>query len=260
MPQIVPPAITATPAIPLRGTPTFKLSVDGFLSWMQPAVPQFKALVDNAYANAVDAYNSATSASISAAAAGAAAGAIAWVSGTAYVAGNVRYSPTNFASYRRRTNGAGATDPSADAANWAIISNGAGATSAAIKAGASAVDPLTPAATLVAMGFTGYFASGDLAISVSGSFQIAHGLGRKPVLIEAFLRNVTGELGYAPGDVVAIPANAAGGMSVMVNDTALLNVVLNSSTTSTFAVLSRGTGEVGSVTNSKWSLFFRVWA
>lgn len=42
----------------------------------------------------------------------------AWVSGTNYAAGNQVYSPTNFQTYRRKTNGAGTTDPIADATNW----------------------------------------------------------------------------------------------------------------------------------------------
>ncbi|MBY0499998.1 MAG: hypothetical protein K2P74_10390 [Nitrosomonas sp.] len=44
----------------------------------------------------------------------------AWVSGTTYTAGQVRYSPIDFFSYRRKTNGAGTTDPSLDPANWAL--------------------------------------------------------------------------------------------------------------------------------------------
>jgi len=53
-----------------------------------------------------------------------AAGAIAnavWVSGTTYTAGNVRYSPIDFLDYRRKTNGAGTTDPSLDVGqvDWA---------------------------------------------------------------------------------------------------------------------------------------------
>lgn len=44
----------------------------------------------------------------------------AWVSGTTYTAGQVRYSPIDFFSYRRKTNGAGTTDPSLDPTNWAL--------------------------------------------------------------------------------------------------------------------------------------------
>lgn len=43
-----------------------------------------------------------------------------WVSGTSYTAGVVRYSPIDFLMYRRKTNGAGTTDPSLDPTNWAL--------------------------------------------------------------------------------------------------------------------------------------------
>jgi len=44
-----------------------------------------------------------------------------WVSGTTYAIGDRRYSPINFATYRRTTSGAGTTDPSADTTNWAPL-------------------------------------------------------------------------------------------------------------------------------------------
>lgn len=66
---------------------------------------------------------SAADAAASAAAAAAASAATVWVSGTTYTAGNVRWSPTNFQSYRRKTNGAGTTDPSLDPTYWAQITS-----------------------------------------------------------------------------------------------------------------------------------------
>ena len=44
-----------------------------------------------------------------------------WVSGTTYVVGDLRYSPLDFQTYRRKTAGAGAIDPSLDATNWAFM-------------------------------------------------------------------------------------------------------------------------------------------
>jgi hypothetical protein len=44
-----------------------------------------------------------------------------WVTGTTYARGDKRWSPINFKTYRRKTNGAGSTDPSADSTNWALI-------------------------------------------------------------------------------------------------------------------------------------------
>jgi len=62
--------------------------------------------------------------SIFAAAAASASNAQIWISGTAYLAGDVRYSPIDFQSYRRKISGAGTTDPSADTTNWTQISGG----------------------------------------------------------------------------------------------------------------------------------------
>lgn len=44
-----------------------------------------------------------------------------WVSGGPFVAGDGRYSPINFKSYRCKVNNSGTTDPSADSTNWAPL-------------------------------------------------------------------------------------------------------------------------------------------
>jgi len=51
----------------------------------------------------------------------AAVNATVWVSGTTYAVGDGRFSPINFQTYRRKTAGAGTTDPSLDPTNWALI-------------------------------------------------------------------------------------------------------------------------------------------
>ena len=84
------------------------------------------------YSNALDAQGSATTAAASqvaaaasAASAAATAGVTVWVTGTTYAIGNNVYSPINFLTYRRKTAGAGSTDPSADPTNWALLLTGA---------------------------------------------------------------------------------------------------------------------------------------
>nr|WP_315401796.1 hypothetical protein [uncultured Duganella sp.] len=78
-----------------------------------------------------EALNSAMIAAAGAAAAVAATNVLPWVSGATYTAGgpgvgaSVVSSPSNFKTYRRRTNGAGTTDPSLDTTNWQLISSGA---------------------------------------------------------------------------------------------------------------------------------------
>ncbi len=67
-----------------------------------------------------------------------------WVTGTTYAVGDVRYSPVDFFNYRRKTAGAGSTDPSADSTNWALLtktSNGGGDTAS------SAVDVVLTSAS-----------------------------------------------------------------------------------------------------------------
>jgi len=92
--------ITDLPDPPSRSDApaTFISRADAFVA----ALPQFVAEA-NALAQAGD-FN-----------------AIAWVSGTTYAIGDRRYSPIDFATYRRKTSGAGTTDPSADATNWAPL-------------------------------------------------------------------------------------------------------------------------------------------
>lgn len=48
-----------------------------------------------------------------------------WISGTTYAIGDVTWSPVTFYAYRRKTAGAGTTDPSADATNWISIASAA---------------------------------------------------------------------------------------------------------------------------------------
>ena len=126
-----PTPIDALPTAPDRSDrATFSARATAFFAALKDAfVGQVNALASNAYANAVEAaasavaaLTSANNAAASAATAIAAAGATIWVSGTTYAIGDVRYSPANQKIYRRKTAGAGTTDPSADSTNWGIVS------------------------------------------------------------------------------------------------------------------------------------------
>lgn len=126
-----PPSIDALPTAPDRADrATFSARATAFFAALKDAfVGQVNALASNAYTNAVDAFNSAVAAltsannaAASAATAVSAAGATIWVSGTTYAIGDVRYSPANQRIYRRKTAGAGTTDPSADSTNWGVVS------------------------------------------------------------------------------------------------------------------------------------------
>lgn len=130
--------ITALPTPPSRENPaTFSPRTDAFLG----ALPTF-ATEANALASAVNAAAGtattqagiattqagiatakAVESSASAEAAAASSGATKWISGTTYADGFVAWSPVNYLAYRRKTNGAGTTDPSADATNWATLND-----------------------------------------------------------------------------------------------------------------------------------------
>lgn len=125
-------AITALPTPPSRSDPaTFVERSDAFLGALPTFATEANALATDVSSKQVLAGDSANLAGVKAAeavisaalaqSASQAVGAIAWVSGTTYAIGDVRYSPINFQNYRRSTNGAGTTDPSLDVANWVIL-------------------------------------------------------------------------------------------------------------------------------------------
>ena len=125
-----PPTISALPTPPSTSDPaTFDTRADAFMAALPTHTTETNAASANVYANAVDAASSASASASSAGAAAnsaatavSAAGATLWVSGTTYAIGDVRYSPANQKIYRRKTAGAGTTDPSADSTNWGIVS------------------------------------------------------------------------------------------------------------------------------------------
>ena len=129
MSQTAPNSITALPTPPSTLDPTnFDVRADAFLGQFPTLVTEVNNVASVTYNNAVDAYNNATTASAaaitaqqSATTAQAYAGAIAWVSGTTYAIGDVRWSPGNGRVYRRITNGAGTTDPYNDSTNWRLV-------------------------------------------------------------------------------------------------------------------------------------------
>lgn len=107
--------ITALPTPPSRDDPAnFTARADAFLG----ALPTFAT---EANALAADVNSDAADAAASAAAAAASAGATKWVSGTTYAEGDVVWSPTTYFIYRRKTAGAGTTDPASDTTNWASV-------------------------------------------------------------------------------------------------------------------------------------------
>lgn len=114
--------ITALPTPPSTSDPsTFAVKADAFIA----ALPQF---VTEANAQAVAVNDDAANALAAKEAALAAVNATIWSSGTTYAIGDVRWSPTSFKSYRRKTNGGGTTDPVSDPTNWEQLNGFIGVT------------------------------------------------------------------------------------------------------------------------------------
>ena len=129
MPLINPTPISELPPSPSTADgDAFDAVADAFLGAFPTLRDEINASTAATYGNAVvaseaglAAQQAAIAAEQSVAAAAAAAGAVKWISGTAYAEGVVTWSPANYLNYRRKAAGAGAIDPSLDAANWALI-------------------------------------------------------------------------------------------------------------------------------------------
>jgi hypothetical protein len=122
-------AITALPTPPSRLDPAnFATQADAFLGALPIFQTEANALqldVNSKYVYTVTsadtAYTNSLNAAASALAAANSAGASIWISGTTYAIGDTRFSPLNYLTYRRKTAGAGATDPSQDSTNWQLL-------------------------------------------------------------------------------------------------------------------------------------------
>jgi hypothetical protein len=114
--------MTPLPPAPLRSAPaSFASDAEIFLSALAPFATEANALQSDVNAKQTTASAAATNAQAAQAAAEAASNASIWVSGTTYAVGAVRFSPSNFLSYRRKTAGAGTTDPASDTTNWVLL-------------------------------------------------------------------------------------------------------------------------------------------
>ena len=124
----VTPITAYSGTVPNRATQdaiAFSAAADTFMPWLCATFPtalgtfvtQINAVASSCDADAVTA---ATSTAMLTAAIST-VGSSVWVSGTTYAIGDVRWSTINYQIYRRKTTGAGTTDPSLDTANWVKI-------------------------------------------------------------------------------------------------------------------------------------------
>lgn len=114
--------ITALPTPPSRDDPaTFATRADAFLGALPTFASEANALASAVNTDEIAAAASAAAAASSASSAAASANVTKWVSGTTYTEGANVWSPITYLTYRRKTTGAGTTDPSADSTNWAQV-------------------------------------------------------------------------------------------------------------------------------------------
>jgi len=103
------------------------------------------------------------------------------------------------------------------------------------------------------------YTSTGQTITSAGALTLAHGLGAVPKIIQARLVCGTTDLGYSVSDEVCVDfgplANdSSRGVSV-VPDATNLNIRFGSDS-SAFSLLNKGTGGVGNITNSSWTIKF----
>lgn len=105
--------------IPLRSQPsTFSANMEDLLSNLPGWTSEVNALGEDVTAKQITASDAATTALTAIAG----VNATKWVSGTTYALDASVWSPLNYQPYRRKVAGAGTTDPSNDATNWAPLS------------------------------------------------------------------------------------------------------------------------------------------
>lgn len=136
------------------------------------------------------------------------------------------------------------------------------ATSTEIKAGTDSTRAIPVDQLKIALGFTAYYESSQQTITAAGALTLAHGLGRKPILVKIVLQCTTAEYNYSIGDEVTefIPGWGSASRGITVTpDATNLNVRFGSTATP-FAIFDKTTGAASVCTNASWKVVFRAWA
>lgn len=157
----VPPAVPAPPTVPDRANPiTFPALMKAAFDYL------FGNFYSGMVALAASAYDNANVADGAATTAVAATGVTKWVSGTSYAAGAVVWSPANYHTYRRKSAGAGTTDPASDRTNWRPLT-------------VDAFDPVVLNGNTTAVAFRDYVCTAVLTLTLPASPQSGDWVGLK---------------------------------------------------------------------------------
>lgn len=200
---------------PTDDTATFNTKAFALLAALATFVSETNTVAGEVNTNATTATTGAATATAKAAAAlvseaaalassqaaAASMGAPAWVSGTTYAVGDRAWSPASGLVYRRRTIGAGTTDPSADPTNWSAISpNGL---QQVIVSGTSAT---ITANTDTAFTNAAQCAATVPAIAVGEAFTVRFDNGRLDNTVDLGARSVIGPNGQIRSGVITLNA------------------------------------------------------
>jgi len=262
--------ISALPTPPSRQDPTnFNDRADAFLG----ALPQFQseanALQTDVNSKQLLAATSATNAAASELAAANTSGATIWISGTTYAIGANRFSPINFRTYRRKTAGAGTTDPSADATNWQLLT-GLGDTTlqAVYPVGSIYINAgvTTNPATLFGFGTWVAFGAGRVMIGLDGSDTLFDTLGEsggsKDAVVVSHTHNATSTV-TDPGHSHSVGLGSSFSGNVYVQPTVNsigLNVTTGAATTGiSVATTVASTGSSGNNANLQPYITVCMW-
>lgn len=214
---VTPPTLTSPPPAPDRADRnTFSARATALAAFQKDTlVPEMQTAINSAQTNAISAGESAVAALANnnasyanylsslanSQSAAAAMGAPAWVSGTTYAVGDSRWSPVDGRVYRRRTAGAGTTDPSADPTNWLCI--GPNGLQLVTVSGTSAT---ITANTDTAFTNSSACAATVPALAVGESFVIRFDNGRLDNTVDLGSRSVLGLNGQTASGVITLNA------------------------------------------------------
>jgi hypothetical protein len=134
------------------------------------------------------------------------------------------------------------------------------ATTAEVQTGTDTARAVTPANIRNSLGFSAYFESAEQTIVANGTLTIAHGLGRKPILLYGVLICKTAELGYSVNDEVPLLLNhlqggTASQLSLVVDATNLNIRMMNA-----FFMAHKNSPSGSTITLANWTFRIRAWA